>query len=69
LALDFNGMTRHVQLKSSFTGSFLSEDGVLVMSQGEPVIDPHPSGDLKIAASADRFVCAIGAPLLERRLK
>jgi hypothetical protein len=44
--------------------TFLSEAGALVMSQGEPVIDPHPSGELKIAASADRFVCAIGAPLI-----
>src|SRR3984893_7926329 len=59
-------------LKTSDNASiptFLSEAGVLVMSQGAPVIDPDPSGDLKIAASADRFVCAIGAPLRERRLK
>jgi hypothetical protein len=46
-----------------------SEAGVLVMSQGTPVIDPCLSGDLKIAASADRLVCAIGAPLRKRRLK
>src|ERR1700675_5063752 len=59
-------------LKTSDNASIpalLSEAGVLVMSQGTPVIDPHPSRDLKIAASADRFVCAIGAPLRERRLK
>ena len=43
--------------------------GVSVISPGGPVIDPRPSSDLKIAASADRFVCAIGAPLRERRLK
>jgi hypothetical protein len=30
---------------------------------------PLPSDNLKIAASADRFVRAIGAPLRERRLK
>src|SRR5207248_6990169 len=59
-------------LKTSDNASmpiFLSEAGVLVMSQGAPVIDPRPSGDLKIAASADRFVRAIGAPLRERKLK
>ena len=59
-------------LKTSDNASiptFLSEAGVSVMSQGEPVIDPLPSDNLKIAASADRFVCAIGALLRERRLK
>jgi hypothetical protein len=33
------------------------------MSEGAPVIDPGRSGDLKLAASADWFVCAVGAPL------
>src|SRR6266850_4643499 len=59
-------------LKTSDNASIpvlLSEAGVLVMSQGTPVIDLHPSRDLKIAASADRFVCAIGEPLRERRPK
>src|SRR6478672_8354323 len=59
-------------LKTSDNASiptFLSKAGVLVMSQGAPVIDPLKSDNLKIAASADRFVCAIGAPLRERKLK
>src|SRR6266480_4487851 len=45
-------------LKTSDNASiptFLSEAGVLVMSQGAPVIDPRRFGDLKIAASADRL--------------
>jgi hypothetical protein len=49
--------------------TFLSEAGVLVMPEGAPIIDLRPSGDLKIAASADRLVCAIGARLRKRRLK
>src|SRR6476469_2880205 len=59
-------------LKTSDNASIptvLSEPGVLVTFQGTPVIDPWPSDDLKIAASADRLVCAIGAPLREGRLK
>ena len=43
--------------------------GVLVISQGAPVIDPRPSSDITIAASADRLVCASGRLLRYRRMK
>jgi hypothetical protein len=59
-------------LKTSDNASipaFLSDTGVLVMSQGVPVIDRPASGGLKITASPDRVAFAVGAPLRERRLK
>src|SRR5215475_9846792 len=59
-------------LKTSDNASipaFLSDSGVLVMSQGAPVIDRSASGDLKITLSADRVAFAIGAPFREGRLK
>src|SRR3954454_22298204 len=49
-------------LKTSDNASiptFLSEAGVLVMFQGAPVIDPRPSGDLKIAVG---FVSGVAVP-------
>src|SRR5882757_359357 len=58
-------------LKTSDNASMptaLSDAGVLVTFQGTPVIDPRWSSDLKIAASADRLVCATGAPRKETEM-
>jgi hypothetical protein len=63
---------KRATLKTSDSASIptsLSEAGVLVMSPGGPIIDPRSPVDVQIAASADRFVHATGAPLRERRLK